>query len=108
MPTKADSLKAARVFFERLRSDEALRGKAFGAPSYEEFLRVARSQGFELSGLSEAEARSLATGGAADVRELSEEDLRKVAGGSQDEMPKESISFSYESVAIKYTSYLGW
>ena len=94
MPKKTESLRAAGAFFERLRSDEALRDRAFGAASYAEFLKIARAEGFDLSGLAEAEARSLAAGGAERAPELSEEELRTVAGG---------VSLSFAKVEVKYT-----
>jgi predicted ribosomally synthesized peptide with nif11-like leader len=81
MATRTDSTKAAERLLERLRSDAALRGRVEATSTYTEFLGVARTEGLDLSGLTEAETRELLARGGTVASELSEDDLARVAGG---------------------------
>ncbi|HKC23276.1 MAG TPA: Nif11-like leader peptide family RiPP precursor [Thermoanaerobaculia bacterium] len=81
MSAKLDSLRDAGRLMERLNSDKDLLGRVQAARSYDEFLRTTRDEGYDLSGLTEQEARGLATGDPTALKEISEEDLARVAGG---------------------------
>jgi hypothetical protein len=81
MSTKLESIRSAQNLIEKLGSDQVLLGKVLGAKDYAEFLLIAHGEGFDLSGLSEQEARGLATGDASALGEISEQELGHVVGG---------------------------
>lgn len=82
MATKDESMRAGERLLERLRSDAAFRSRVEATATYGDFLEVTRSAGLDLSGLKEAEARTLLERQAPPLPELSEEDLGRVAGGA--------------------------
>jgi predicted ribosomally synthesized peptide with nif11-like leader len=81
MSTKSQSIRAGLLLLEKVRSDKALLDKIEAAESYQDFLVIAQKEGFDLSGLTEQEARGLAQGDARALGEITDEDLRRVAGG---------------------------
>jgi predicted ribosomally synthesized peptide with nif11-like leader len=81
MSTKSQSIRAGQLLLEELRSDKALVDKINAAKNYQEFLVIAQKEGFDLSGLTEQEARGLARGDARALGEISDEDLAQAAGG---------------------------
>ena len=80
MSTKSRSIRAGLLLLEKLRSDKALLDKMKTAKNYQDFLVIAQKEGFDLSGLTEQEARGLAQGDARAPGEISDED-RQGAGG---------------------------
>jgi predicted ribosomally synthesized peptide with nif11-like leader len=83
MTTKAQSIGAGLMLLEKLSSDKMLATKIDSARSYSDFLRLAETEGFDLSGLSEEEAIALAKGDRGALGEISDEELEQVAGGTQ-------------------------
>jgi hypothetical protein len=81
MTTKAQSTVAAAMLLEKLSLDKGLAAKIEGAKSYSDFLGLALTEGFDLSGLSEQEAIGLAKGDRGALGEISEEELKQAAGG---------------------------
>ena len=82
MTTKAQSTVAAAMLLEKLSLDKGLAAKIEGAKSYSDFLGLALTEGFDLSGLSEQEAIALAKGDRGALGEISEAELAQVAGGA--------------------------
>ena len=81
MSTKSESIRAGVLLLEKLRSDKALLDKIEAAKNYQDFLVIAQKEDFDLSGLTEQEARGLVQGDARALGEISDEDLRQAAGG---------------------------
>lgn len=80
--TDKATMDAGKALLSEMKSNPDLAAKVNGATSFEEFQSVAKAAGYDVSGLTEEEARALASGGtAAPVGELSDEDLEQVAGG---------------------------
>jgi hypothetical protein len=80
MSTKSQSIRAGQLLLKKLRSDKALVDKINAAKNYQDFL-IAQKEGFDLSSLTEQEARALARGDARALGEINNEDLAQVAGG---------------------------
>ena len=70
------SAQAVTALFERVRSDEEFRGRLEAAATPEEKHRIVSEAGYEVTREDVSVIRELAG-----VRELSDEDLEKVAGG---------------------------
>src|SRR5215471_17124030 len=83
MTTKAQSIDAGLMLLEKLSRDKMLSTKIDSAKSYSDFLRLAMTEGFDLSGLSEQEAIALAKGDLGALGEISDEELAQVSGGTQ-------------------------
>jgi hypothetical protein len=81
MTTKAHSILAGAMLLEKLGSDKRLAAKIEGAKNYSDFLGLALTEGFDLSGLSEQEAIALAKGDRGALGEISEAELAQIAGG---------------------------
>jgi hypothetical protein len=83
MTKKAQSIRAGMMLLEKLSSDKMLAAKIESAKSYSDFLRVALTEGFDISGFSEQEAVALARGDRGALGEISEAELAEVVGGTQ-------------------------
>ena len=83
MTTKAQSIGAGLMLLEKLSSDKMLATKIDSARSYSDFLRLAETEGFDLSGLSEEEAIALAKGDRGALGEISDAELAQISGGIQ-------------------------
>jgi len=95
MTTKAQSVHAGAMLLQMLSSDERLMAKIEGAKNYSDFLGLALTEGFDLSGLSEQEAIALAKGDRAALGEISEADLAQVAGGTPADSQAHAEQFTF-------------
>ena len=83
MTKKAQSIRAGMKLLEKLSSDKMLAAKIEGAKNYSDFLKVALTEGFDLSSLSEQEAVALAKGDLGALGEISAAELEQIVGGTQ-------------------------
>jgi predicted ribosomally synthesized peptide with nif11-like leader len=81
MSKKSESIGAGQRLLEKMRTDQGLRGKIEATTTFDSFLSAAKAVGYDLSGITEAEARALVRGDGRGIGEISDQELAQVSGG---------------------------